>query len=194
MIADPALVLVDFQNDFGKSWNEDTGAYESDPAYQPAIDATVAFVERYRRSGRTPIFVRGEHHEHTISETWAERYERAGRTWVEAGTEGTEWVPELDVRDGDPVVTKNRFDGFFQTNLDLHLSTNDVTHLLVGGISTNVCVASTIHGAYNRDYEVTLLSDCTAATDPDQLRATFDLVDGRFGQVMESTAVDLDPV
>lgn len=194
MIADPALVLVDLQNDFAKRTNADEGAFEADPRYQPAVNAAAAFVERYRASGRTPIFVGGQHHDHTVSAEWARRYDRPSGMSVVAGTEGEAFVPELGVREDEPVVRKNRYDGFFQTNLDLHLRTNDISRVLFGGISTNVCVASTIHGAYNRDYAVTLLADCAASKDPDQHRATLDLVEGHFGRVERSTDVELDPV
>lgn len=192
MIADPALVLVDFQNDFCREGVD--GELVDDPDVQPAIEATAAFLERYRASGRTPVFVRAHHHEDTVSEEWLRRYDRPGGMAARAGTRGAEFVPELTPADDEPVVQKNRYSAFYGTNLDLYLSTNDVGHVLVAGVKTNVCVSSTVRAAYDRDYRVTVLADCVASDEPELHEAALENLDSRFGVVRESAEVDLPPV
>lgn len=190
MIRDPALVLVDMQNDFCKQWDEDAEAFVEEPQIQPAVDAAAQFLERYRESGRTPIFVRAEHHEHTVSEEWGRRYDRPRDMSCVAGTEGAEIVPELPVED-DPVVTKHRYNGFFNTDLDTYLKTNDVSEVMFGGVGTNVCVVATLFGAYDRDYAVTMLSDCCGSKESDLHDATLENVASHFGDVKASTEVEL---
>lgn len=192
MIADPALVLVDFQNDFCREAAD--GGFVEDPEVQPAIEATAAFLERYRASGRTPIFVHARHHDHTVSEEWRRRYDRPEGMSARAGTPGAEFVPELRPREDEPVVAKNRYNAFYGTNLDLHLRTNDVTHVLVAGTKTNVCVDTTVRGAYDRDYRVTVLADCVASDEPELHEAALRNVESHFGEVEESAEVALPPL
>lgn len=194
MISDPALLLIDFQNDFCREWNDETATFEEDPRLQPAVDAAASFLDRYRSSGRTPIFIGGRHQEHTVSDAWSDRYERPSGMSVRSGTEGAGFVPELQPTANDVVIRKNRYDAFYQTNLDLHLSTNDVSHVLVAGVTTNVCVMSTIHGAYNRDYRVTLLADCAASNEPELHDSTLTNVASHFGSVNSSEDVALPTV
>lgn len=191
MIRDPALVLVDMQNDFCKRWDEERQEYVEKPEIQPTVEATREFLRRYRESGRTPIFVRAQHHEHTVSDEWSRRYDRPRDMSCVAGSEGAEIVPELEVKEEDPVVTKHRYSGFFNTDLDTYLSTNDVSRVLFGGVGTNVCVAATLFGAYDRDYAVTMLSDCSGSGEAELHEMTLRNVESHFGEVKESTDVEL---
>lgn len=86
---------------------------------------------------------------------------RASRILV-AGNWNTDIVPRLAPRDGDVVVSKHRYSGFFQTELDRVLKERDITHLVVTGATTSVCVESTVRDAMYRDYHCVVLEDCTA--------------------------------
>ena len=77
-------------------------------------------------------------------------------------TWNTENVPELAPEPGDIVVSKHRYSGFFETKLDDVLRGLRVTHLLVTGCTTSVCVESTVRDATFRDYTCVVLEDCTA--------------------------------
>ena len=77
-------------------------------------------------------------------------------------TWNTENVPDLAPEPGDVVVTKHRYSGFFETELDDVLRRLRVTHLLVTGCTTSVCVESTVRDATFRDYTCVVLEDCTA--------------------------------
>ncbi|WP_338727445.1 cysteine hydrolase [Haladaptatus sp. DJG-WS-42] len=194
MISDPVLVLIDLQKDFCKQVSQDGTVFEAHPVLQPKLENVRAFLDHYRASGRTPIFVRTIHHDYTVSDEWNRRYDRPRGMVCRAGTEGADFVPELDVRATDPVVTKHRYSGFFQTDLDLYLSTNNVSHVLLAGASTNVCVASTMHGAYNRDYRVTLLSDCCLSLESELHEAALKTAQQYFGDVRESSDIALPPL
>jgi len=151
MIADPALVLINYQNDFCKPGF--AVAQEADVSHvQPALERAGELLDRYRESGRgrTPILVRSELPEEALLGAWAEKLEeRPFDSICAPGSEGTAIVPELDVRPSDRIVTKRRYSAFYNTDLDLFLSTNDVTNLVVAVVSTNVCVESTVRAAYD---------------------------------------------
>lgn len=60
----------------------------------------------------------------------------------------------------------------------------DISHLVVSGVSTNVCVESTIRDAYFRDYDVTVVEDCVAGSFPSLHQATLENVRIYFGEVV----------
>ncbi len=80
-----------------------------------------------------------------------------------AGTEGAEIIDELDRRDDDFWLPKPVFSAFFKTELDKWLKERGVTLCAVAGISTNVCVLTTVFDAISHGFNTVLLEDCTAA-------------------------------
>jgi ureidoacrylate peracid hydrolase len=83
-----------------------------------------------------------------------------------AGSWDGDVVDELGWTERDLTVDKVRFDAFLWTSLDPLLQGLGVDHLVVAGVVTNVCVESTVRAAFMRDYRVTLLADCCAASTP----------------------------
>jgi ureidoacrylate peracid hydrolase len=77
-------------------------------------------------------------------------------------TWNTEILDVLKPESGDHVVSKHRFSGFFETELDDLLRRLGVRYLLVTGCTTSVCVESTVRDAMFRDYSCIVLEDCTA--------------------------------
>ena len=81
---------------------------------------------------------------------------------------------------------------FYGTNLDLVLRTHSITHIVLTGITTDVCVHTTMRDANDRGYECLILSDCTGATDPGNHAAALKMVTmqgGAFGAVADSIAL-----
>ncbi len=83
--------------------------------------------------------------------------------WMIRGSEATEIWPTLAPDPDEPVVVKNRFDAFLNTELDQVLRLRGIDRLLVCGILTNYCVETTAKSAMQRDYKVTVLADATDA-------------------------------
>ncbi|MEF8872572.1 MAG: isochorismatase family cysteine hydrolase [Haloarculaceae archaeon] len=191
MLTDPVLLYVDLQNDYAKpgyAIDQQTDVSHT----QSALEAAGEFLDRYRASGRTPVLVRTHHDELTNSSEWSEMYDaRPYAGLCRPNTEGAEFVSELDVHDSDVLITKHRYSAFHNTPLETYLSANDVSRLLVGGVSTEICVESTVRDAFSRDYEVTVLSDCTAPTNPEDRERTLDRLGTYFGDVRPSSAINL---
>ncbi|MET9404950.1 isochorismatase family protein [Streptomyces sp. NPDC002935] len=80
-------------------------------------------------------------------------------------SEAWQYVPELVRRDGEPVVHKNYGDSFEATDLEELLAERAVGHVLVTGAQTDACVRSTLHGAFARGYDVTLVGDAHTTED-----------------------------
>ncbi len=85
-----------------------------------------------------------------------------GRVLV-AGEPGAGFIPELAPAPGDIVIRKPRKGAFFATALDSILRHRGITHLLVGGVTTEVCVQTTLREANDRGYEPLLVADCAAS-------------------------------
>jgi nicotinamidase-related amidase len=100
------------------------------------------------------------------------RRERVPVVWVQHSDEGLargsdNWriVPELAPGDAEPLVEKNYGDSFEATTLETVLSGLGVGRLVVVGAQTDACVRSTLHGAFVRGYDTTLVSDAHTTED-----------------------------
>ncbi|HVB09923.1 MAG TPA: isochorismatase family cysteine hydrolase [Bacillota bacterium] len=84
------------------------------------------------------------------------------------GSPFAEIMPEVAPRDGEPVVVKHRYSGFFNTDLDLVLRGIGATAVVLAGVNTNNCVMGTAFDAHARDYSVFVLSDaCGSMNGPE---------------------------
>lgn len=123
------------------------------------------------------------------------------------GSEAWRIVPELAPRDTEPLVEKNHGDAFEATTLESLLSAGRVGRLFVSGAQTDACIRSTLHGAFVRGYDVTLVSDAHTTEDhskwgappPDQvithtnLYWTYQTAPGRTAAVIKTQDVDFSP-
>jgi len=84
---------------------------------------------------------------------------------LEVDTEAWQYVPELVRQDSEPVIHKTYGDSFEGTDLEARLAERSVGRLVVAGAQTDECIRSTIHGAFVRGYDVTLVGDAHTTED-----------------------------
>ena len=132
-----ALLVIDVQNGVvGNSYNKDD-----------VIARVRSLVEKARAEDVSVVWV-----QHNSAE-------------LPTGSETWKYVPELVIGESEPVVQKRYGDSFEDTDLESVLAARGVGRLIVVGAQTDACVRSTLHGAFTRGYDTTLVTDAHTTED-----------------------------
>jgi nicotinamidase-related amidase len=191
--ATTALLLIEYQNEFTSDGGVLHGAVAPVMDKTGMLPNTVALVEAARAAGVTimhaPITFAPGYGELTRHPYGILKGVVDGNAFVK-GTWGAAIVDDLTPAEGDILIEGKRgLDTFASTNLDFILRSKGIETVIIGGFLTNCCVESTMRSAYENGYRVITLTDCTAATSPEQHDNAIAYDFPMFSLPMESRAV-----
>lgn len=168
-----ALVIIDMQRDFcyPGGFGEELGNEITQT--QSIIPNVEKMLKLAREKGMFVVHTR-EGHRPDLSDLLPNKKARGGSIGEEGpmgrilvrGEYGHDIVDELKPVEGEVVIDKPGKGAFYQTDLEIILRKKGITHLLVAGVTTHVCVQSTIREANDRGFDCLMLEDCCAAFDP----------------------------
>jgi nicotinamidase-related amidase len=176
-IGKSALIFVDMQNDFLHRDGNFSHIAREHPEFEidmPFLIDTIPNVKRladaFRAAGRPVVYLA-----HVLKPDYSDAafpYWRVGieptsgnRTHCVEGTWGAQIIDDLKPQEGDHLIVKKGFGGFSNTPLDTVLRNMGVTTCVVSGVTTCVCVSTTIRGGVEYNYRMIVVSDAVAEVD-----------------------------
>lgn len=196
-----ALVMIDMQRDFvepggfGEALGNDVSLVRS------AIEPCKRVLAAARAAGLLVVHTR-EGHRPDLTDCPPAKLTRGGKTFIGTqgpmgrilvrGEQGHDIIPELYPVAGEPIVDKPGKGAFYQTDLHLILQNRDIRTLIVCGVTTEVCVTTTVREANDRGFECIVPQDCVGSYFPAFQKAALEMVKAQgaiFGWVSDSAAI-----
>lgn len=195
-----ALVIIDMQRDFLEAggFGEALG---NDVSQLQSIVPTVQRLQKAFRHHKLLILQTVEGHQPDLSDCPSAKRDRGrgslrigdagpmGRILV-LGEPGNSIIPELTPASGETVIEKPGKGAFYATPLQEILHTHKITHLVFAGVTTEVCVQTTMREANDRGYECLLVEDATASYFPAFKQATLAMIRAQGGIVGWTATTD----
>jgi biuret amidohydrolase len=194
-----ALLIIDMQRDFVLPGGFGEALGNDVTPLQATIEPTRKVLDTARKRGMLVIHTR-EGHRPDLTDCPPTKLERGrgktrigdpgpmGRILVR-GEVGHDIVPELYPKPGEPVIDKPGKGAFYATDLELILRDRGIKTLIVCGVTTEVCVNTSVREANDRGFECVVLSDCVGSYFPEFQKAALAMVKaqgGIFGWVSDS--------
>jgi nicotinamidase-related amidase len=197
-----ALVIIDMQRDFVEPGGFGAALGNDVSLVRRAIAPTQRLLAAARAAGLLVIHTR-EGHRPDLADLPPSKKARGrfatgigdrgpmGRILVR-GEAGHDIIPELAPLAGEPVIDKPGKGAFFATDLEAILRHRGIERLLVAGVTTEVCVSTTVREANDRGYDCLVLADCVASYFPEFHASALDMIraqGGIFGWIGTSSQV-----
>ena len=188
-----ALVMIDMQRDFIEPGGFGATLGNDVSLLAPVVPAAAALIAWCRKHGVLVIHTQ-ECHQPDLSDCPPAKRLRGkpslrigdpgsmGRILIQ-GEPGAGFVPELLPQDGDIVIAKPGKGAFYGTPLTAELQSRGITHLIFGGVTTEVCVQTTMREANDRGYECLIIEEATGSYFPEFKESALAMIRAQGGIV-----------
>lgn len=186
-----ALVIIDMQRDFLEPGGFGDALGNDVSRLQKIVPTVKSLLEAFR-ARNLPVIHTLECHRPDLSDCPPAKLRRGegglkigdrgpmGRILV-VGEPGNAIIPELTPLPGEIILEKSGKGAFCRTNLETILQEKGITHLMITGVTTEVCVQTTMREANDRGYECLLVEDATESYFPEFKQATLNMVRAQGG-------------
>jgi nicotinamidase-related amidase len=202
-VCDPkklALVVIDMQRDFVEPGGFGAALGNDVSRLTPIIPTLRTLLDGFRKLGLLVVHTK-ECHEPDLKDCPPAKRERGrgslkigdagpmGRILIK-GEPGNDFVPALQPAAGEVIIAKPGKGAYYATDMDAILKKRGITHLLFTGVTTEVCVQTSMREANDRGYECLLVEDCTESYFPEFKKATLDMIRAQGGIVGWTATAD----
>ena len=154
-----AMLVVDVQRFFTRE--------RPSPMYPPVegvLERLRQFVDQCRERGVLVVRIQNVITDESAEGVWRRHFGERWQTPSQLGPDqpGTQFHPGFEPLPGDMVLTKPRYSSFHNTPLESLLRSGGIQTVIVGGLTTDVCVSATARDAFQHEFDVITLNDCTA--------------------------------
>jgi biuret amidohydrolase len=188
-----ALIIIDMQRDFLEPGGFGDALGNNVSLLQAIVPTLKQLLDAFR-SHHLPVFHTIECHQPDLSDCPPSKLKRGGSELkigdrgpmgriLVVGEPGNGVIPELAPIPGEIVIEKPGKGAFCRTHLELLLRERGITHLLITGVTTEVCVQTTMREANDRGFECLMVEDCTESYFPEFKQATLEMVRAQGGIV-----------
>jgi biuret amidohydrolase len=196
-----ALVMIDMQRDFVEPGGFGEALGNDVSLVRTAIKPCERVLEAARRAKMLVIHTR-EGHRADLTDCPPAKLTRGGKTFIGSdgpmgrilvrGEKGHDLIPELYPIAGEPVIDKPGKGAFYETDLQLILKNKDIKTLIVCGVTTEVCVTTTVREANDRGFECIVPRDCVGSYFPEFQKSALEMIKAQgaiFGWVSDANSV-----
>lgn len=196
-----ALMIIDMQRDFVEPGGFGEALGNDVSKVRTAIEPCRKVLEAARKANLLVIHTR-EGHRPDLTDCPPAKLTRGGKTFIGEqgpmgrilviGEQGHDIIPELYPAKGEPVIDKPGKGAFYATDLELILKNRGIKTLIVCGVTTEVCVATTVREANDRGYECIIPADCTGSYFPEFYEYTLKMTKAQgaiFGWVSDAKSI-----
>ncbi len=190
-----ALIVIDMQNAFCKP-----GAPVEVPVSRDIVPNINQLAASLRKHGGDVVWIVSEFAHHGGVSEWenffnhivASEVRERTMSYMEPGAEGSMLWHELEIKEGDISLVKNRYSCLASSasQLERVLRSRGIETLLIAGTKTNICCETTARDAFDMDFKVVLVSDCCAALSDREHQATMESIIQQFGDVLSTAEVE----
>lgn len=186
-IVNPAVLVIDIQNDFCSERELFKKRGLDISAIQTAVSRCADFIALSRKQGIPIVFIQAVYDRKYLPANIAEMYKKRGLTSLcQEGSCGADFY-KISPLPNEKVFVKHRFDAFTNKELELWLRKKNIKTLVLTGCQTDVCVDSTARSGFMKGFNIVVIEDCVASTDQENHKSALKFMEKMYDAIIRTS-------